>query len=151
MDYRIVAEEEPALADLGVLSQGLLTYNAQHINAEPVRPLSLFLRDAKNQIGGGLLGGMHWHWLHIDILWISEALRGQGHGRALLAEAERRALIHGCQHVYLDTFSFQAQQFYLQLGYAVFGVLDDFPPGEQRFFLRKELISSNSSVKESSK
>jgi iron complex outermembrane receptor protein len=45
----------------------------------------------------------------------------------------------GCHSAYLDTFSFQAKPFYERCGYEVFGVLEDFPKGHQRFFMRKSL------------
>jgi hypothetical protein len=51
----------------------------------------------------------------------------------------REAIRRGCRGAYLDTFSYQARPFYEKLGYAVFGTLDDYPPGHQRFFMRKRL------------
>jgi hypothetical protein len=39
----------------------------------------------------------------------------------------------------LDTFSFQAPDFYKQHGYQVFGELQDFPSGHQRYYLKKQL------------
>jgi hypothetical protein len=54
-----------------------------------------------------------------------------------LAEAE--AVQRGCRAVALDTFSFQARGFYERLGYSVFGVLNDCPPGHSRFYLTKRL------------
>ena len=49
--------------------------------------------------------------------------------QAMEAEAIRR----GCRGAYLDTFSYQARPFYERLGYEVFGTLDDYPAGHQRF------------------
>jgi GNAT superfamily N-acetyltransferase len=71
---------------------------------------------------------------------VSEALRGRGVGRDLMAAAERHALEAGCRAVWLDTF--QAHDFYLGLGYEAFGVLDDYPAGQQRTFMRKALSST---------
>jgi hypothetical protein len=51
-------------------------------------------------------------------------------------EARRR----GCRNAYLDTFSYQAPQFYERLGYVAFGTLQDYPPGHQRVFMNKQLI-----------
>ncbi|GAQ00024.1 hypothetical protein NIES2104_65890 [Leptolyngbya sp. NIES-2104] len=39
----------------------------------------------------------------------------------------------------MDTFSFQAPEFYQKLGYTVFGELPDFPIGHRRLFLKKVL------------
>ena len=65
--------------------------------------------------------------------------RGLGHGRHLLLSAEQEALTRGCEGAVLDTFSFQAPDFYRKLGYAIFGQLDDFPSPHRRYFLTKRL------------
>ena len=68
---------------------------------------------------------------------MSDALRGKGIGRKLMADAEARALERGCHSAWVDTFSFQAPGFYPKLGYEVFGELD-YPP-HKRIFLQKRL------------
>jgi len=45
----------------------------------------------------------------------------------------------GAKKAYLDTFSFQSPDFYKQHGYQVFGELQDFPPGNQRYFFTRRL------------
>jgi ribosomal protein S18 acetylase RimI-like enzyme len=57
----------------------------------------------------------------------------------LLAEAERIAQERGCIGAQLDTMSWQALTFYERHGYSVFGVLDNFPPGHRKYFLKKSL------------
>ena len=59
----------------------------------------------------------------------------------LAAEAE--AIRLGCVGVWLDTFSFQARGFYEKLGYTLFGTIDDYPPGESRFFLSADFVGSS--------
>ncbi|MGO9465962.1 MAG: GNAT family N-acetyltransferase [Isosphaeraceae bacterium] len=51
-------------------------------------PLRLFLRDEFGTIQGGLLASTRWHWLLIDVLWVTDEHRGQGFGSALLERAE---------------------------------------------------------------
>ena len=41
----------------------------------------------------------------------------------MLAEVESAAKEKGCYLIHLDTFDFQAKEFYEKQGYAVFGVL----------------------------
>jgi GNAT superfamily N-acetyltransferase len=59
-----------------------------------------------------------------------------------MAEAEAEALRRGCHAASLDTYSFQARGFYERLGYSVFGIIDDCPPGHSRIYLIKRLGSS---------
>jgi hypothetical protein len=85
----------------------------------------------------GAYGLTSWNWLHISLVWVSPELRRQGTGRRLITAIEDAARARGCTHAHLDTFSYQARPFYEKLGYEVFGALEDYPPGHQRFFLRK--------------
>ncbi|PQO45202.1 GNAT family N-acetyltransferase [Blastopirellula marina] len=100
------------------------------------QPLVLKITDGGDTLGG-LVGSTNWEWLYITSLAVDKRLRGQGLGRKLMLEAERIAVERGCRGAWIDTFSFQAPQFYESLGYEPFGKLDDYPEGEQRVFLRK--------------
>lgn len=102
-------------------------------------PLVLIARDESGEVIGGLSGSTNWGWLHVRLLAVNIKVRGTGLGRKLLAQAEKVALERGCEHAYLDTFSFQARGFYEKQGYSVWGELEDFPAGESRFFMRKEI------------
>jgi hypothetical protein len=42
--------------------------------------------------------------------------------------------------VILDTFSFQAPEFYQSLGYAIMAVVEGFGQQHRKYFLRKSLI-----------
>lgn len=55
--------------------------------------------------------------IHIDMLGVDEAARRQGLGSALLAHVEDVARRDGCTTASLDTFSFQAPEFYPRHGY----------------------------------
>jgi hypothetical protein len=41
------------------------------------------------------------------------------------------------RELHLDTFDFQAKDFYVKHGYEVFGVLEDCPEGHVRYFMKK--------------
>jgi GNAT superfamily N-acetyltransferase len=105
----------------------------------PARPrlLVIPIRDDAGAVTGGLWGYTVFGWLHVQMLFVPEQLRGLGIGSALMAAAEAAAWERACHGVYVDTFSFQAAPFYRKLGFMPFGVLDDFPPGHRRLFFRK--------------
>jgi GNAT superfamily N-acetyltransferase len=138
-EYEIVYVEKPEEAAWGIIGKGIRNFNVQQAGDQKFQRLCFALRSPDQEIFGGCLGEIHWDWLHLDLLWIKEELRGQGYGHRLLVAIEDEARRRGAKNVFLDTFSFQAPDFYKQHGYRVFGILPEFPPGHQRFFLRKEL------------
>jgi GNAT superfamily N-acetyltransferase len=124
-----------------VILVGLRAFNEAHIglDSRPV-PLSVFVRDDKGEAQGGLIGQMLWQWLYIDKFWLPETLRGSGMGGAVIDAAERHAVARGCRWAHLQTLEHQALPFYEGRGYAVFAVLDGYPPGSKRYYLRKTLV-----------
>ena len=106
---------------------------------EPAQPrlLVIPIRDDGGSVLGGFWGCTLFQWLQVQMLFVPEALRGLGVGSALKASAEAVARGRGCRGAYVDAFSFQAAPFYRKLGFTLFGVLDDFPPGYHRLYFRK--------------
>jgi GNAT superfamily N-acetyltransferase len=135
---RFDIEDAPSDADVEILPNGLEAFNeSRWPRHQQWRPLAVFAREG-GRIVAGLAGETYSGWLFTRYLWVSDALRGQGIGRKLMSDAEVRALERGCHSAWVDTFSFQAPDFYRKLGYHVFGELD-YPPGHTRIFLQKRL------------
>ena len=135
-DYQIVYTETP---EWDVIGGGINEYNQQQAGEEHGKRLCFVLKGPDQAILGGVIGITYWDWLYIDLMWLQEGLRQRGFGRRLLALAEEEARQRGAKHVYLDTFSFQAPDFYKKQGYRIFGELQDFPAGHTRYFLTKAL------------
>jgi GNAT superfamily N-acetyltransferase len=138
-DLTIALDARPSAADCERVLDGVRSHNRRHAAPPNFAPLAVFARDAGGTLVGGLVGETGWEWLHVQLLWVSESLRGRGVGRRLLRSAEAEAATRGCRQAYLDTLDFQARPFYEREGYTLFGVQDDYPPGHQRFFLHKPL------------
>jgi len=134
--YSIVYVDKPEWA---VIGQAIDDYNKQEAGDDEAQSLCLVLQAPDQEIVGGLIGATYWNWLHIDLMWVKDELRGRGYGHRLLTLAEDEARKRGAEHAYLDSFSFQAPGFYRRHGYQVFGELEDFPSGHQRYFLTKKL------------
>lgn len=109
--------------------------------AQP-RLLVIPIRDDGGSVVGGFWGCSSFQWLHVQMLFVPAALRGLGVGSALMASAEAAARGRGCLGAYVDAFSFQAAPFYRKLGFTLFGVLEDFPPGYNRLYFRKRSDAS---------
>jgi len=79
-------------------------------------------------------------WVHIDLIWVNQTLRGHGYGQKLLQAIEEKARDKGCIGLHLTTFEFQAPDFYIKHGFETFATLDDFPiKGHQRLYMIKRL------------
>ena len=134
--YRITAEEQP---EWSVIGGGISEFNTQQAGEDNGKNLCFVLRDSDDEVVGGVIGSTFWNWFHVNLMWIREDLRGQSYGEQLLALAEDEARKRGAEHAYLDTFSFQAPEFYKKFGYQVYGELDDFPTGHRLYFMTKDL------------
>ncbi len=121
-----------------IIGGGISDFNSQNAGDDSGDDLCFVLREGQ-EIVGGVIGATYWKWLYINLMWIREDLRGKGFGQRLLSLAEAEARKRGAKNAYLDTFSFQAPNFYQKHGYEVFGELPDFPKDHTRFFLKKAL------------
>lgn len=138
---KISFEEKSSSEDRGFIADKIDGYNGSRVGYDDYKPLNFFLRDENDVIVGGLLAATLWQWLHVDILWLEEKYRNQGIGRKLMLAAEQKAFERGCRFTFLDTWDFQAKEFYLKLGYEVFGELPDFPVGHSRYFMKKNIFT----------
>jgi GNAT superfamily N-acetyltransferase len=136
---QLAPEAEPDKATVDAISDGLAAYNEQLAPGGRWAPLWIVGRDGAGAVQAGLKGVTEYNWLFVNWLWVAEPYRRQGVGTRLLSDAEAIARERGCASIYLDTFGFQAPNFYKKLGFAEFGRLDDFPRGHTRFWLRKSL------------
>ena len=139
MDYSLtltgVADEEARKAIVGPL----VAYNESQVGPSLNRPLVVVVRDNTNAMVGGLWGHTGYGWLFTQLLAVPASMRAQGVGTAIMQCAEREAILRGCHSAWLDTFEFQARQFYERIGYECFGELPDYPAGYSRFFMKKML------------
>jgi len=135
-NIKIVFLDEP---DWGVIGGGISSFNKQQAGDGNAKYLCFALLKDDGTHVGGVIAVTYWNWLFVELMWVRDDLRGQGYGEKLLAMAEEEGRRRGAEFSYLDTFSFQAPEFYRKNGYEVFGKLDEFPPGYQRFFMSKHL------------
>jgi GNAT superfamily N-acetyltransferase len=126
------------------VTESLAAYNVAATGDSSWHPVGFFLKSARGEWLGGLMGEIWGGWLHVKFLWVDSAARGHGNGTRLLQAAEEYAVERGCFAAMLETHSFQARPFYEKCGYQVFATLEDWPPGHAKFFLRKQLTAGGS-------
>lgn len=127
-----------------VVIDGINAYNdsqTDRILEEIQQKVELVAKNDADEIIGGIFGYVNYYaGFKINTLWMREDTRKTGLGTKLLRNAERKAKELGAKIAILDTFSFQAEDFYIKNGYEVFGRINEFPKENQSFiFLKKQL------------
>jgi GNAT superfamily N-acetyltransferase len=138
-EYQIIYIEKPEQSVWGIIGRGINGYNSEQAGDDHAQRICFAVQGPGQEVVGGVVAAIYWDWLYIDLMWMREDLRGQGFGSRLLKLVEEEARKRGAKNSFLDTFSFQAPEFYKKHGYQVFGELRDFPPGHHRYFLAKVL------------
>jgi predicted N-acetyltransferase YhbS len=141
MTLRIERSQNPTDEEREAILTPLRAYNEAQAGPPNAQLLALLVRDDNGEILGGLYGRFFYQWLFIELLSVPEQARGQGMGSKLMQMAEDLAREKECVGIWLDTFDFQAPEFYKRLGYSELGQIADYPPGHKRFFFQKRLIN----------
>ena len=139
---RIVAERRDARKVARLLWRGLSRFNRETAGPFDYSRLVLSARGKSGRIVGGLILQSYWTESYVELLWLSDRVRGQGRGRELIEEAERRARRRGSRLMHLSTYSFQAPGFYEKLGFRRCGAISGSPRGARRYFYVKRLSGS---------
>lgn len=101
-------------------------------------PFAIEVRQNENLIGigEGYSFGNELYWQKIIFC---EAFRGQGLGKQLYAEIEKIARERSCMKIWVDTFSYQAPEFYKKLGFSEHTVIQNYRGKYNRIFFVKEI------------
>lgn len=130
---------EPDEEEVSALRRQLVNYNITRAQADEGQSLAIFVKDDDGRLLAGVYGWLWGQCMEVDNLWVTERLRGQGIGRELMRKLEEAARSRGGKTAVLDTYSFQAPEFYESLGYELFGIVDGYGHGHQKHFFRKDL------------
>ncbi len=143
--YKVVVDYTPSDADNDVVREGIIASN-ENIVGERDRAFSIFLKNDSGKVFGGIQAFLGTESVYIDVLWVEEILQKQGYGTKLLDAVEREAIKNGCVFSLVDTWDFQAEEFYLKNGYERIGELKNYWLGHSKIFLRKNLRHSNKEI-----
>lgn len=118
--------------------EGLVEYNLSKFEEKNPKDLGIYHR-VDGKIMAGLIGQTHGNWLEVDYLWVAEELWHRGIGSDLLRAAEEEAVRRNCRFSFLNTFGFQAPDFYVSHGYREVLVLEEIPLSGTRHYYLKNL------------
>ncbi|MEG0773777.1 GNAT family N-acetyltransferase [Clostridium sp.] len=127
--------------DMEFIHNKLIKHNLNYIT--DYEDFGYNIKDENGDIIAGIVASRENQCLTIDYLWVDESYRGSGFGSKLLNFIESIAEKKGVVTIYLNTFGFQAPEFYLKMGYENFGVLENCINGYSQYFFRKMLNREN--------
>lgn len=132
--------EAPSETNVAALYDGLHAFNLQHIPNLNEISLGLFIRNNNEEIVAGAIGTILPAVMQIKYLWLAEDTRGQGIGKNLMQRLENEANARGLQSIALETYTFQAPEFYTKLGFKEVGRYINHPSnGIDKVFYQKNL------------
>ena len=134
---------QAAPQDAAALSAAIVGFNHALVpGLEPIEAevrFFVFARNGDGAVVGGIRAACYWNTLHVELLWMSDAMRGAGTGRAVIERAEAFAREQGCQLALVHTTSWQARPFYEKCGYTCIATIPDRPRGHTSYTLHKRL------------
>ncbi|AVP59927.1 MULTISPECIES: GNAT family N-acetyltransferase [Clostridium] len=138
-----IIRESSSEKEADLIVDRIVEYNLSKVHGkQEVHLLSInrVIEDTNGEIIAGILSKMYcWNCIYIDALWVKEEYRKDKLGTKLLKEIEKIAKEKDCHLIHLDTFDFQAKDFYIKHGYEIFGVLDQCPENHKRYFMKKSI------------
>jgi ribosomal protein S18 acetylase RimI-like enzyme len=138
-NVKIEVRCDPSTQEIDLIFNGLSEFNKSRAGDTRFKEFGILVSSESGATIAGLLGHTLWNGFFISALWVAEAVRRKGIGQQLLARGEELAIQNGCDHIHLDTFDFQARDFYEKNGFKIFGAIEDYPVGHKRHYLVKKL------------
>ena len=140
-DFVLSLETTDCETDVAFIEKALRQQNRLEApstqSKEPVK-YNLVIKDSGGNVLGGVITTIYRYSMYVETLWIDEKYRKCGYGAQLMKQAEETAREHGCTMMQLDTFNYQAPEFYKKLGFVQYGELG-YKEGFVRYYLKKEL------------
>ena len=139
MNYQINYEANPRSEDIQILNDGIFEQAKQKKDMKQLDFFAFFIRDESGKIVGGCGGDNMYGGLFVGQLWVTEQLRGKGYGTKLMQKAENLAVESGCNFIAVNTFDWEALDFYKKLGFYVEFERKGFDKDSVFYFLRTDL------------
>ena len=136
MNERILPLSEEQIEDLEIQ---LAEYDKAHISYKLTGDISLGIFEGDTLIAGLDACVTAFKILYVSTVFVQEAYRRKGYGKALMLEMERQAKQLGVNTIRLDTFDWQGRDFYLALDYQEVGHYVNSDDGYEEYFFLKRI------------
>lgn len=139
--YKINFINNPPTEIIEALYKGLEEHAVKALGAKSFESFGFLTYGSHDKLIAGCTVILMYGVLYIKLLWVDESERGKGLGRALIEKAEAFARENQCRYITVDTFSWQAKDFYEKMGYTIEHVYDGYDDDSKFYFFRKKVSS----------
>lgn len=136
MHFRLENRESKKTQELGNL---IRAYNQSKREPSKSEPLNIYVEDEQGNLIAGMVAETFGNWLEIEYFYVQEDFRGQGIGSNILNRAEKEARERKCNYSFVNTYQFQAPDFYKKHGYEEVFALKEYPYTGERYYYTKAL------------
>lgn len=135
---QFIVDNNPSSNDNSVLREGIIAFNVSCIH-EKAKSFSIFSKNESNEIIGGATLWEHSDAIYIDVLWVAENYRHRKIGSQLIDEIVNQARIRKRNKLFVDTYDFQALDFYKSQGFYVIGKIEKYLLDHDRIYLKMDV------------
>ena len=139
MNVTIDARHDLTPDEIDAIEERLYDHNSARTGRHDARAIGFIVRDAAGQMVGAAAGYSWAGTSELKQLWVDEAWRGHGYGRALLDAFVTEAQARGVRRIWVQSHDFQAPALYEKAGFARMAAFDGWPDGHVNVILCKDL------------
>ena len=121
--------------EIDAVEDRLCDYNSRAIGRHDARGLGFVLHGEDGALIAAAAGYSWAATSELKQLWVDEAHRGQGHGRALLEAFVAEAARRGVKRIWVQSYDFQAPALYEKAGFVRMASFDNWPDGHANVVL----------------
>ncbi len=121
------------------IEEKLEEYDEKHITYKMEGRIRIGIREGDRIVAGLDACMTAFKILYVSTVYVEEACRRKGYGKALIEEMEKRAKALGANTIRLDTFDWQGKDFYEAMGYTIVGSYENREDGFAEYFFLKRI------------
>jgi len=139
MTVRIDARHDLTPDEIDAVEERLYEYNSAQTGRRDARGIGFVVHDAAGNMVGAAAGYTWAGTAELKQMWVDEACREQGYGRALLDAFVTEAQARGVRRIWVQSHDFQAPALYEKAGFQRMAAFDGWPDGHVNVILCKAL------------
>jgi ribosomal protein S18 acetylase RimI-like enzyme len=133
--------------EIDAFEERIYDHNRRAVGRSDARGLGFVIRDEAGRLIGFAAGYSWAGAAELKQLWVDEAWREQGYGRALLNSFIAEAVSRNVRHIWVASYDFQAPGLYKKAGFQRMAEFPGWPEGHVNVVLRKSLFTGEESLR----